>query len=55
MGVSVAVFDTYKPFVISTIFLGTLLDCIPQSLENELVGYSTFQKKPIYGLKTIEE
>lgn len=55
MNVSVAAFDSYKPFIISTMFLGTLLDCTPQSIENELVRYSTIQKKPIYGLETVEE
>ena len=55
MKVSAKSFDTYKPFVLSSMFLTTLLDCSPQSYENELVAISTQQKEPIYGLETVQE
>ena len=55
MNVPVSVFDTYKPFFLSSLFLNTLLDCTPQSYENELVKVSTLQKEPVFGLETVDE
>ena len=53
--VPATVFNTYKPFMLSAVFMSTFLDCTPQSFENELVRISTEQKEPIFGLETVEE
>lgn len=55
MNVPAAAFDTYKPFMLSALFLTTLLDCTPQSIETELVRYSKSQNEPVLGLETVEE
>lgn len=55
MNLSAAAFDNYKPFILSSLFLNTLLDCTPQSIENELLRYSTMQKELVFGLETVEE
>ena len=55
LNVSAAVFNTYKPFMLSAVFMNTFLECTPQSFENELVRVSTEQKEPIFGLETVEE
>lgn len=55
MKVSADLINTYKPFIISSMFLTTLLDCTPESFENELVKVSTSQKESVYGLETVEE
>lgn len=52
---SAKTFDTYKPFVVSSMFLTSLLNCAPQSLEGELVRMSAMQKEPVFGLETVEE
>jgi uncharacterized protein YbaP (TraB family) len=54
MKVSAAVFNTYKPFILSSMFLSTLLDCSPESFESNLVKASISQKEPIFGLETVE-
>lgn len=53
--VSAKIFNTYKPFVVSSMFLTTLLDCSPQSIEGELTKISAMQKEPVFGLETVEE
>ena len=55
MNVPISAFNTYKPFFLSSMFLNTLLDCTPQSYENELVKVSAFQNEPVFGLETVEE
>ncbi|CAM4153905.1 TraB/GumN family protein [Flavobacterium antarcticum] len=55
MRVSADLFNTYKPFLVSSMFLTTLLDCSPESFENELVKVSKAQKEPVYGLETVAE
>lgn len=55
MKVSASLFNTYKPFVLSSMFMASLLDCKPQYFESELVRISTEQKEPVYGLETVEE
>ena len=46
MQVSIGVFDTYKPFVLSSMFMTTLLDCTPRSFESELMKISNLQNEP---------
>lgn len=53
--ISASVLDNYKPLLLSSMFLSTLLDCKPQSFESELVRISTLQKEPVFGLETVEE
>ena len=55
MKVSAKALNTFKPLIISSMFLPTLLDCPMQSIESELVRMSVAQKEPVYGLETVEE
>jgi len=55
MGVPAAAFDTYKPFILISMFIPTLLECAPQSIESELLRYVTEQKEATFGLETVEE
>lgn len=55
LNISAKMVDTYKPFIISSMFLTTLLDCKPQSIEGELMRISALQEEPIFGLETVEE
>lgn len=55
MNVPISAVNTYKPFFLSSLFLNTLLDCTPQSYENELVKVSSFQNEPVFGLETVAE
>ena len=53
MNVSLSLFNSYKPFLLNSMFLTTLLECKPQYIENELVRISTQQKEPVFGLETV--
>lgn len=55
MQVSASLFNNYKPFILSSMFMNTLLNCQPESYETELMKISNLQKEPIYGLETVEE
>lgn len=54
-GLTMAVLNTYKPFIIESLFLPKMLNCEMQSYELELVKYSQLQQEEIYGLETVEE
>ena len=55
LNLSAKMIDTYKPFIISAMFLTTLLDCKPQSIESELMRISALQNEPVFGLETVKE
>lgn len=55
LNISATMVDTYKPFILSSMFMNTLLDCTPQSIEGELMRISAQQKEPIFGLETVQD
>ena len=55
MKVPAKMLDTYKPFILSSMFMTSLLDCTPQSIEGELMRVSAEQKEEVFGLETVED
>ena len=55
MGISAAMLNTIKPFMVSTMFLPSMMDCPIQAVETELMKISTAQNEETFGLETIEE
>lgn len=51
-GISATLMNTMKPFVITTLFFPTLIDCKTQSVEESLMAITKDQNEPIYGLET---
>ncbi len=55
MHFSVAMFNTMKPFVISTLLLPSMMDCPMQSVETELMNVTKKQNEEVYGLETVQD
>lgn len=55
MNMSAKMFDTFKPFMISTMLLPKLLDCEFQSVESELMKVTKEQEEEILGLEKMED
>lgn len=55
LGYSLAMFDKFKPFMLTSLFLPKLLDCPFVAVDNELMKISKEQNEEIYGLETIED
>jgi uncharacterized protein YbaP (TraB family) len=51
----IAMFNTIKPAMISTLLLPSMMDCPMQSVETELMNVTKTQNEEVYGLETIEE
>lgn len=54
-GFTLSLFNTMKPFMVSTLVLPKLLDCPMQSVETELMNVAKAQKEEIFGLETVRE
>ena len=55
MNMSAKMFDTFKPFMVSTMLLPKLLDCEFQSVESELINVTKKQEEEIFGLEKVED
>ncbi|NHM05326.1 TraB/GumN family protein [Flavobacterium celericrescens] len=55
MNMSAKMFDTFKPFVVSSMLLPKMLDCKFQSVESELIKVTEKQGEEIYGLEDIKD
>lgn len=55
LGISAKMFDSMKPFMISTMLLPSLMNCPMQSVEDELMKLSKAQGEEIFGLETVAE
>lgn len=54
IGFSLKMIDTFKPFMLSSMYIPKLLDCPMKAVDMELMSISTAQKEAIYGLESIE-
>lgn len=54
-GLTLSLFNTMKPFLVSTLVLPKLLDCPMQSVETELMNVAKAQKEEVFGLETVKE
>lgn len=54
-GFSASLLNTFKPFLVSAMFLPSLMDCPIQSVEESLMAVSNQQEKPVFGLETAGE
>lgn len=54
-GFTLSLFNTMKPFMVSTLVLPKLLDCPIQSVETELMNVAKAQKEEVFGLETVKE
>ncbi|MBV2195084.1 MAG: TraB/GumN family protein [Flavobacterium sp.] len=52
---SAKMFDSFKPFIVTTMLYPKMLDCPFQSVENTLMKISKEQNEEIFGLETVEE
>lgn len=55
INMSAKMFDSFKPFMITTMLYPKMLDCPFQSVETELMKVTKNQNKEIYGLETVED
>jgi uncharacterized protein YbaP (TraB family) len=55
INMSAKMFDSFKPFIITTMLYPKMIDCPFQSVENELMKVSKEQKEEIFGLETVED
>jgi uncharacterized protein YbaP (TraB family) len=55
IGVSAIMVNTMKPFMISSMFLPSVIDCPMQSVETELMKITKDQHEETYGLETVAE
>lgn len=55
INMSAKMFDTFKPFMVSTMLLPKLLDCEFQSVESELMKVTKTQEEAVFGLEKIED
>lgn len=55
MNMSAKTFDTFKPFMVSTMLLPKLLDCEFQSVESELMKVTKEQEEEVFGLEKMED
>jgi len=54
VGFSLKTIDTFKPFMISSMYLPKLLDCPMKAVDMELMKIATEQNEEVLGLETIE-
>lgn len=55
INMSAKMFDTFKPFMVSTMLLPKLLDCEFQSVESELMKVTKTQEEAVFGLEKMED
>ncbi len=55
MGISAMMINNLKPYMISAMFMPSLMDCTVQTVETELMKVSAAQKEETLGLETIDE
>ena len=55
IGFSLQMIDTFKPFMISSMYLPKLLDCPMKAVDMELMKIAKEQNEEIYGLESIED
>lgn len=55
MNMSAKMFDSYKPFLVSSMLLPKMLDCDFQSIESQLMNISKEQGEEIFGLEKMED
>ena len=55
LNMSVKLFDSFKPFMISSMLFPKMLDCKSQSVESELMKITKEQNEEIFGLEKAED
>lgn len=55
VGYPIKMFNTVKPFIITSMYLPKLLDCPMKAVETELIAISKEQNEEVFGLETIQE
>lgn len=55
MNMSAKMFDSFKPFMITTMLYPKMLDCPFQSVESELMKVTKEQNEEVFGLETVED
>ncbi len=55
MNMSAKMFDSFKPFIITTMLYPKMIDCSFQSVESELMKVSKEQNEEVFGLESVEE
>ena len=55
LNMSVKLFDSFKPFMISSMLFPKMLDCKSQSVESELMKVTKEQNEEIFGLEKAED
>ncbi len=55
LNMSVKMFDSFKPFMISSMLFPKMLDCKSQSVESELMKITKEQNEEIFGLEKAED
>ena len=55
MNMSAKMFDSFKPFIISTMLYPKMIDCSFQSIETELMKVSSNQNEEVFGLESVED
>lgn len=55
MNMSAKMFDSFKPFMITTMLYPKMLDCPFQSVESELIKVTKEQNEEVFGLETVED
>jgi uncharacterized protein YbaP (TraB family) len=55
LGMGIAMFNTIKPAMISTLLLPSLMDCPMQSVETELMKITKAEDEEVFGLETVED
>lgn len=54
-GVSLAMFDAMKPFILNSMLLPNMLDCPFKSVEGELIAITNKQNESVFGLETVTQ
>ena len=55
IGLSLKMMDTFKPLMLTSMYLPKLLDCPMKAVDMELMKIATAQNKELLGLETIED
>lgn len=55
INMSAKMFDSFKPFMITTMLYPKMLDCPFQSVESELMKVTKEQNEEVFGLETVED
>lgn len=55
LNMSAKMFDSFKPFMITTMLYPKMLDCPFQSVESELMKVTKEQNEEVFGLETVED